>query len=140
MSASRETFETFEQFWPYYLGEHRDPLNRALHYVGTSLMLGTVATAAITANPTWLLLAPVVGYGPAWFGHFVIEHNKPATFKHPVWSLMGDFKMIGMAVTGKLDAELERLFPASSASSPAGAERATLEKAAVNGAAAHAAS
>ena len=89
--------ESFEEFWPFYVGEHRDPLCRALHYVGTSLAIGTVATAVLTANPSWLLLTPVVGYAPAWFGHFLIEGNVPATFKHPLWSLRGDLRMLRLA-------------------------------------------
>ncbi len=109
---SEAPFESFDAFWPFYLGEHRDARNRALHYVGTSLAIGTVATAALTLNPTWLLLTPVVGYAPAWIGHFVIEKNRPATFKHPLWSLRGDFKMLGMALGGTLGGELDRLFPA----------------------------
>jgi hypothetical protein len=63
----------------------------------------------LTLNPAWLLLDPVVGYGPAWVGHFVFEHNKPATFQHPIWSLRGDFKMYGLALRGKMHAEVERI-------------------------------
>jgi hypothetical protein len=108
---NQERYQTFEEFWPYYLGEHKDPLNRALHYVGTSLALGTIATAALTRNPKWLLLTPVVGYGPAWVGHFIIEKNRPATFKYPLWSLRGDFRMLRLALEGKIGAELDRLYP-----------------------------
>lgn len=105
----QDHIESFEAFWPHYVHAHRDPVNRALHYAGTTAVLGTVATAAVTLNPAWLLLAPVVGYGPAWVGHFVFEHNKPATFQHPLWSLRGDFKMYWLALQGKMGAELERV-------------------------------
>jgi hypothetical protein len=108
---SEKPIETFEEFWPFYVGEHKDPLNRALHYAGTSMAIGTVVVAAATGNPAWLLLTPIVGYGPAWIGHFVIEGNKPATFKHPVWSLRGDLKMLTLALQGKMGAEVERLYP-----------------------------
>jgi len=111
-------YQSFEEFWPYYVGEHRDPLNRALHYVGTSLAIGTVATAAITANPRWLLLTPIVGYGPAWIGHFLIEQNRPATFKYPLWSLRGDLRMLRYALAGKMAAEVERLYPSSPSELP----------------------
>jgi hypothetical protein len=107
MSEAR--IQSFEEFWPFYLGEHQDPLNRALHYVGTSLAVGTVATAVVTVNPAWLLLTPVVGYTPAWIGHFVIEGNRPATFKYPVWSLRGDLRMLSFALRGKIASELARL-------------------------------
>ncbi len=110
---SEQRYQTFEEFWPYYVGEHKDPLNRALHYVGTSMAIGTVATAALTLNPTWLLLTPVVGYGPAWIGHFVIAKNRPATFKYPLWSLRGDFRMLRLALEGRMAEEVERLHPSS---------------------------
>ena len=101
--------QTFEEFWPLYVGEHKNPVNRALHYAGTTMVIGTVATAAITMNPLWLLATPVVGYTPAWIGHFVFEKNVPATFKHPLWSLAADFKMYGLALRGKMAQEIERV-------------------------------
>ena len=58
--------DTFEEFWPHYVHAHRHPLNRALHYVGTTAAIGTVVTATVTFNPAWLLLTPIVGYGPSW--------------------------------------------------------------------------
>ncbi len=102
--------ESFEEFWPFYVGEHRHPVSRALHYAGTSMAIGTVGAAVLTWNPTWLLLTPIVGYGPAWIGHFVIEGNKPASFKHPLWSLRADLRMLGMAVRGKMADEVTRLY------------------------------
>ena len=105
----QESIETFDDFWPHYVHAHRNPINRALHHVGTTAVLGTVATAALTLNPAWLLLTPVVGYGPAWVGHFVFEKNKPATFQHPLWSLRGDFKMYFLALRGRFGEELERV-------------------------------
>jgi len=107
MTASQ--IESFEEFWPHYVHAHRDPRNRVLHYAGTTAVLGTVAAATLTINPGWLLLAPIVGYGPAWAGHFVFEKNKPATFEHPLWSLRGDFKMYFLALRGQMRAEVERV-------------------------------
>ncbi len=65
--------------------------------------------AALSFNPAPLLLAPVVGYGPAWIGHFVFEKNRPATFDHPLWSLRGDFKMYFLALRGRMAEEVERI-------------------------------
>ena len=109
--TSARRIESFEEFWPFYVGEHRDPINRALHYAGTTMALGTVLVAAMTRRPRWLLLAPIVGYGPAWLGHFVFEGNKPATFQYPLWSLMGDLKMLALALQGKMREEVERCCP-----------------------------
>jgi hypothetical protein len=107
MNAHR--IESFDEFWPQYVHAHRDPRNRALHYAGTTAVLGTVAAAALTFNPGLLLFAPVVGYGFAWIGHFVFEKNRPATFDHPVWSLRGDFKMYFLALRGQMADELDRI-------------------------------
>ncbi|HEY3817009.1 MAG TPA: DUF962 domain-containing protein [Polyangiaceae bacterium] len=105
----QESIDSFDDFWPHYVHAHRNPINRALHYTGTTAVLGTVVTAAVTLNPAWLLLAPVVGYGPAWIGHFVFEKNKPATFQHPLWSLRGDFRMYLLALRGRMADEVERV-------------------------------
>lgn len=100
--------ETFRDFWPRYVLAHRHPVNRGLHYAGTAAAVGLVAFALIKIDPTWLLLAPLPGYGAAWFGHAVFEKNRPETFRHPLWSLRGDFKMALLAVQRKFGSELER--------------------------------
>jgi hypothetical protein len=105
-SLSEAHIESFEAFWPYYLREHAHPVNRALHLAGTGAALATLA--ASTVNSMLLPLVPVVGYGPAWIGHFVIEKNRPATFTYPLWSLRGDLRMFRLAVTGRLGPHLER--------------------------------
>ena len=105
-----ERIQTFAEFWPYYVGAHRKPLNRALHYVGTSCAVGCVGAGVLTGNWLFFLAAPVVGYGPAWLGHFFVEGNQPATFGHAGFSLMADFKMLGHALQGKMDDEVTRLF------------------------------
>ena len=84
---------TYKEFWHFYLGEHRDPLNRTLHFLGTAGVF-IIAGISIYLQNYWLLfLMPVSGYGFAWFGHFIIEKNKPATFKAPFRSLFSDFRM-----------------------------------------------
>ena len=103
-----ERFSTFEAFWPFYLGEHRSPLNRRLHLVGTSLGL-LLATAAIASGLWWLApLAALPAYGMAWVGHFRVEMNRPATFTYPLYSLRADFRMLRMALTGRLPSELQK--------------------------------
>jgi hypothetical protein len=106
---TQKQFQSFEEFWPYYLREHSKPETRALHAVGTSV--GTACAAALIAAGKWkfLPLALVPGYGAAWLSHFLIEKNRPATFQYPLWSFMGDYKMLALMIQGKLDAELEKL-------------------------------
>lgn len=102
-------FKTFEDFWPYYLGEHASRTNRTLHMIGTTAAAVTLGVAAAKRDARLLALVPLLGYAPAWIGHYVIEKNRPATFKHPLWSLRGDARMTGLMLAGKLEDELARL-------------------------------
>jgi hypothetical protein len=83
-------YRSFREFYPAYLAEHANPTCRRLHFVGTGLVLLVIALAVITREWLWLLAVPVLGYGFAWVGHFVFERNRPATFRHPLYSLAGD--------------------------------------------------
>lgn len=101
-------FKSFAEFWPYYLGEHSKPTTRLLHFTGTGAGLVLAFVALFSWNYWLLLVAVVCGYGPAWVGHFFIEKNRPATFRHPIWSLVADFRMFLFFMTGRLGAELRR--------------------------------
>lgn len=104
-NISRENskgFNSFKAFYPYYLSEHQDLTCRRLHFVGTGLIVTLWVWVFITANWWWLLLTPVLGYGFAWVGHFFFEKNKPATFKHPLYSLIGDWVMFFDMLRGRV--------------------------------------
>lgn len=101
-SAMPDKFSSFKEFYPYYLKEHKNRTSRRLHVVGSLLVLAIIATAIITGSWMLLWLVPFVGYGFAWVGHFFFEKNKPATFKHPLYSLMGDWVMLKDVLTGRL--------------------------------------
>lgn len=111
-TVARNPKLTFAEFWPYYLAEHRRPGTRALHLLATLSWLGLVAAAVVTRSWWWLAAIPVVAYGLAWVSHFFIERNRPATFKHPLYSLLADHKMVFCLLTGRLVRELDRLPPA----------------------------
>jgi hypothetical protein len=99
---SEERFGSFADFYPFYLDEHANRVSRRLHFVGTTIA-ALLLTLALTAQMPWLvLLALVQGYAFAWVGHFFFEHNKPATFKYPRYSLMGDWRMWFEILTGKI--------------------------------------
>lgn len=97
---------SFAEFWPYYLRQHSAPATRHLHIIGTGIALVSLAAFAVTRRPVFAATALTGSYGPAWFSHAAIEKNEPATFKHPLWSLLADFKMFGLWASGKLDLEL----------------------------------
>ncbi|MCB1483775.1 MAG: DUF962 domain-containing protein [Hyphomicrobiaceae bacterium] len=99
--------QTFEEFWPYYLGEHSDARTRQFHILGTAVAIGSLAAYAVTRRRRFLVSALAGSYGPAWLSHAAIEHNKPATFTYPWWSLRADLKMFSLWLDGKLDKELE---------------------------------
>jgi hypothetical protein len=97
-----QRFTSFAGFYPYYLSEHRNRTSRRLHFVGSSLGLG-LAIAAVLLRCWWLLpLALLQGYAWAWVGHFFFEHNKPATFRYPRYSFIGDWRMWWDILSGKM--------------------------------------
>ncbi len=95
-------FSSFREFYPFYLGEHRNRTCRRLHFVGTSIAIVCIVTAVVRDNPWWLLGALVSGYAFAWVGHFFFEKNKPATFKHPFYSFVGDWVMYKDILIGRI--------------------------------------
>lgn len=101
MSTER-TFQNFSEFYPYYLEEHSDPICRRMHYAGSLLVIAAALLALTTRSPGYLLLLPVIGYGFAWIGHFVFEKNRPATFRYPLYSLMGDWVMLKDMLIGRI--------------------------------------
>jgi hypothetical protein len=103
-TATRETgkYASFAEFYPFYLSEHSGHATRRLHFLGLVLALVCLGVLVATANGLWLLAALVCGYGFAWLGHFFFEGNQPATFKHPLYSFMGDWKMFWDMLTGRI--------------------------------------
>ncbi len=93
-------FKTFKEFYPFYIGEHQLPITKLFHFFG-SLFVLLALIAGVLYSPWFFLVAPVVGYGPAWVSHFFIEKNRPATFKYPLYSLMGDWVMFWEILKGK---------------------------------------
>jgi hypothetical protein len=99
---------TFAEFWPYYVREHSHRGNRLLHAFGTLTAIGLLIVMLVMGW-WWVALAlPLVGYGFAWLGHLVLQKNRPATFRHPFWSLAADFRMVGLTVLGRMNAEVAR--------------------------------
>ena len=100
--AHAREFESFAAFYPYYLSEHRNRTCRRLHFAGSTVALICLLMIVITGNAWWLLGAVVSGYAFAWVGHFGFEKNRPATFRHPFYSLMGDWVMYADILRGRM--------------------------------------
>jgi hypothetical protein len=100
---------TYAEFWDFYVQEHSKPATRLLHFTGTSF--GMISLIWFVASGRWYLfpISLVIGYAFAWFAHFVVEKNKPATFKYPFWSFISDYKMMWYMLTGRMSAEVDRV-------------------------------
>ncbi len=114
-------YQSFETFWPFYLGEHSLPSTRWVHFVGTTIALLNLITAIVTLSPAYILSGLFSGYFFAWVSHFFIEKNRPATFTYPAWSFIADWRMWALMATGKLPAELAKyqIVPKNAAASQA---------------------
>lgn len=108
-SDDQRAFQSFADFWPFYVREHAQAATRRAHFVGTSLALLILLAALLMGRWRWLVAVPVCGYALAWYSHFMIEKNRPATFKYPLWSLLGDLKMWRLMATGRMGPEIERI-------------------------------
>ncbi len=93
---------SFEAFFPHYLAMHSHPMTRIFHFIGTVLQVPILLACVLTGWWWGLLAIPFVSYGLAWFSHFVFERNRPATWTNPWYSLLGDYKMVGMMLRGQL--------------------------------------
>jgi hypothetical protein len=111
--AEDRKFNSYDEFFTFYLQQHSDPRNRRLHAIGTTLGIAVVVGAFVLGHPWYALLFFPIGYGFAWTGHFGLEKNKPATFGHPFWSFISDFRMLGLMFTGRLAARMKPQMPQS---------------------------
>lgn len=106
-TSESPNIRSFHEFWPYYVRQHSRPRTRLLHATGS--VLAVVVFGAAFATSLWLLLAvPIVGYAFAWYAHFFVEHNKPATFGHPFYSLIADYRMLFLMMAGRMDDEVAK--------------------------------
>lgn len=104
--GTTQKFKSFGEFYPYYLTEHANTTCRALHFVGTTLVLLLFMAFLVSFNWRYFAAIPLAGYGFAWVGHFFFERNKPATFQYPLYSLGSDFVMYWHIITGQLPAKM----------------------------------
>lgn len=102
-----QRIRSFAEFWPFYVREHSKARTRLLHAIGSVLAIVAVALG-LTVNPWFFLGALIIGYSCAWFAHFFVERNKPATFQYPVYSLAADFRMLFLMMAGRMREEARK--------------------------------
>ena len=98
----------YQTFWPVYLAAHSRPATRAIHMAGTAASILLILAAVALGNPWFIAASIVAGYAFAWISHGLVERNKPATFDHPLWSILSDFRMLFLWLGGRLGNELSR--------------------------------
>ena len=101
-AAATKRFRSFAEFYPFYLAEHANRTSRRLHFIGSTGVLVCIVVGLASANAWWYLAAAVCGYGFAWVGHFFFERNRPATFRHPIYSFIGDWAMYRDVLRGRV--------------------------------------
>jgi hypothetical protein len=101
--------KNFSEFWPYYLSQHQSPICRWLHFVGTFQALAVIIFSFESSRYSLIPVSVLLGYALAWIGHFLVERNRPATFKYPVWSLLADIRMFLLMVSNQLGPHLRHL-------------------------------
>jgi hypothetical protein len=92
----------YQDFWPFFLEQHSKPLTKKLHFIGTLTGLFLAVFGIIRGEGFWILLAPIVGYSFAWYSHFFVEKNRPATFRYPIWSFISELRMTWLVLRGKI--------------------------------------
>ncbi len=100
--ADPKAMHSFAEFYPFYLSEHSNATCRRLHFIGSTLSLICLWALIWTREPVFFFAGVLFGYAFAWIGHFGFEKNKPASFKYPLWSFMGDWRMYYDIWTGKI--------------------------------------
>lgn len=97
-----QQYQSFKEFYPFYLSQHQNKVCRRLHFIGSALIIVILLFSIYQSQWQLLWTLPLIGYGFAWFGHFFFEKNKPATFTYPWYSLLGDWVMFKDILVGKL--------------------------------------
>jgi hypothetical protein len=106
---NEKRIESYSDFWDFYVSEHTNPLNRQLHFFGTTFAIVLLVWFSLNQMWIYLPLCLVFGYGFSWIGHFFVEKNKPASFTYPAWSFVSDYVMLFYMITGKMNSEVRRV-------------------------------
>jgi hypothetical protein len=99
---------TFADFWPEYVRAHTKPATQVVHCIGTILGWIILGGAIASRRWWWIAAAVVLAYALAWLSHFLLEHNTPATFDHPLWSWWADQRMMFLTLFGRMRAEVRK--------------------------------
>jgi len=108
MNEQNQRFQSFGEFWPFYLSEHKEPRNRLMHVTGTLLSNALGLYLLCTGRYIWIIGSVLLGYAFAWAGHFFLQKNRPATLKYPFWSFAADYKMTLLVLAGRISLDGRR--------------------------------
>ncbi len=92
--------KNFEEFFPHYMALHSKPVTQWIHVSFTLFGTLLILSGLFTGRYLWVVIAPIVIYGPLFLSHFIFEKNKPATLSHPLWSVRADLKMAKIKILG----------------------------------------
>jgi hypothetical protein len=109
-----------DAFWPEYIAHHRHRANRAMHDFADLVVLTSLVTGTLTGHPWFLAIGTTLGYAIVFASHFGIEKNRPATLGHPVLAGLCNWRMFGLMLLGRLDAEYDRFGISQYGSAPWG--------------------
>ncbi|HPG88847.1 MAG TPA: DUF962 domain-containing protein [Hyphomicrobium sp.] len=104
----KETYATFDEFWLDFLRAHSKPGTRAFHYAGMLAALWLGVMFAMSGQGYLLVLAILAPYVLGFASHALVEHNKPVSLKHPVYSVRGAVQMFVLWAIGRLGPELAK--------------------------------
>ncbi len=89
----KKQFESFEEFYPFYLSQHTHPINRLLHVVGTAFTISYTLKFLFTGRWYFIPIAFLIGHALGRAGHFFIEKNKTADVEYTLYNFMADWRM-----------------------------------------------
>jgi len=98
---SEEKFKSFQDFYPHYINEHSKCSTKLCHVFGTLGLILFFSLGVLYSNVLLWLCGIALAYLCAWCSHCFMEHNCPATFRHPLYSIFADFKMTFELLTGR---------------------------------------
>lgn len=88
----------FQEFFPIYAEKHNKIGTQILHAIGMILAYFFGVSAILSGEYWYLLVCPMCAYGFGFTAHFWVQKNTPASFEHPLLSILGDHYMTWLLI------------------------------------------